>query len=133
MGYPSSCGGYTVESLGVVRATHLHRCLLYTSYHTARGIQHPRVKGFAAFGELRHIVRQQITQKLPGATAAKIDDEIHICLIICFCCGDIAPVCVNLISIDSLKILVADQNILCKIMSAFQRSSLDQLCLLYTS
>ena len=43
-------------------------------YHTARGIQHPRVKGFAAFGELRHIVRQQITQKLPGAAAAKIDD-----------------------------------------------------------
>ncbi len=43
-------------------------------YHTARGIQHPRVKGFAAFGELRHIVRQQITQKLPGAAAAEIDD-----------------------------------------------------------
>ncbi|MNP14024.1 hypothetical protein D3C76_1063320 [compost metagenome] len=42
--------------------------------HAAGGIEHPGVERFAWRLELCNVVRQQITQKLPGATAAQIDD-----------------------------------------------------------
>ena len=43
-------------------------------YHAARGVKHTGIKSLAGFRELCHIVRQQITQELPSATAAQIDD-----------------------------------------------------------
>ena len=53
--------------------------------------------------------------------------EIHICLIISLCCGNIVPVSIDLIAINSLKILISDENIIYKIMSSFLSSTLDQL------
>ena len=53
--------------------------------------------------------------------------EIHICLIISLCSRDVIPVGIDLISINSLQILISDENIIYKIMSSLLGRTLDQL------
>ena len=53
--------------------------------------------------------------------------EIHICLIICIHCWNVAPVIFYFITVDFLQILISDKNIGHKIMSVIFCAMFDQI------